>query len=169
METLGSADPGTNGTATLCSNGAAVQLIDSLNGTPDAGGTWSGPAAHPGTFDPATDAPGAFTYTVGLSSATVTVTVHGLPSAGTAGTLISCINGPAVDLFTRLGDSPDVGGAWTLAGNPVSNMFTPGTSSFRHLHVHGDGHTSLPERLCQRGGHGDPACQCRYSRQLEHL
>ncbi|MBK6892157.1 MAG: gliding motility-associated C-terminal domain-containing protein [Flavobacteriales bacterium] len=129
METLGSADPGTNGTATLCSNGAAVQLIDSLNGTPDAGGTWSGPAAHPGTFDPATDAPGAFTYTVGLSSATVTVTVHGLPSAGTAGTLISCINGPAVDLFTRLGDSPDVGGAWTLAGNPVSNMFTPGTSA----------------------------------------
>lgn len=103
VETLGSADPGTNGTATLCSNGAAVQFqFDSLNGTPDAGGTWSGPAAHPGTFDPATDAPGAFTYTVGLSSATVTVTVHGLPSAGTAGTLISCINGPAVDLFTRL-------------------------------------------------------------------
>ncbi len=128
VEILGAADPGTNGSATLCSNGAAVQLIDSLNGTPDAGGTWSGPAAHPGTFDPATDTPGVFTYTVGLSSATVTVTVHALPSAGTPGTLTTCINGPPVDLFTRLGDSPQPGGSWKFLGNPVSNTFTPGTS-----------------------------------------
>lgn len=125
---VGGADAGTNGTAKLCVNGAVVQLIDSLNGFPDPGGTWSGPAAHPGTFDPATDAPGVFTYTVGASSATVTVTVNALPSAGSAGTLTSCINGPPVDLFTRLGDAPQAGGTWKFLGNPTSNIFTPGTS-----------------------------------------
>ncbi len=128
VEALGAAGPGSNGTAKLCINGAVIQLVDSLNGTPDAGGTWSGPAVHPGTFDPATDTPGVFTYTVGGASATVTVTVQALPSAGTAGTLTSCINGPPVNLFTRLGDSPQTGGTWKFLGNPTSNTFTPGTS-----------------------------------------
>lgn len=128
VEALAVAGPGTNGTAKLCSTGAIVQLIDSLNGAPDPGGTWSGPAAHPGTFDPASDLPGSFTYTVGGSSAAVTVTVNNPPSAGTAGTLATCINGPPVNLFTRLGDSPQPGGSWTFLGNPTSNTFTPGTS-----------------------------------------
>ena len=128
VEASGAAGPGTNGTAKLCSTGAVVQLIDSLNGTPDPGGTWSGPTAHPGTFDPATDTPGVFTYTVGGSSATVTVTVRALPSAGTAGALTTCINGAPVDLFTRLNDSPDAGGSWKFLGSAVSNTFTPGTS-----------------------------------------
>jgi gliding motility-associated-like protein len=201
------AGPGTNGTATLCSTGSAVQLFNYLGGSPDPGGTWSGPAAHPGTFDPATDVPGVFTYTVpgpppnsatvtvtvvnapdagtsaaftacssgapfsmrsklggtpqpggtwspggsdtftpGTStpgiytytvtgtppcpnaSATLTVTVNTMPSAGGDGTLNTCSNGPAVDLFTLLTGSPDASGAWTLNGNPVSNIFTPGVS-----------------------------------------
>lgn len=202
------AGPGTNGTATLCSNGAAVQLITYLGGSPDPGGTWSGPAAHPGTFDPASDAPGVYTYTVpgppvasatvtvavvaapnaGTSSsytacnndapfsmlsklggtpqpggtwspggsdtftpgtslpgiytytvpgtppcanatATLTVAVNVMPSAGGNGTLNTCDNGPVVDLFTKLTGTPDAGGAWTLGGAPVSNLFTPGTSA----------------------------------------
>lgn len=201
------AGPGTNGTATLCSNGASVQLINYLGGSPDPGGTWSGPAAHPGTFDPTIDAPGVFTYTVpgppvasatvtvsvvaapnaGSSSsytacnndapfsmrsklggspqpggtwspgggdtftpgtgipgiytytvlgtapcpnatATLTITVNTVPSAGGNGTLNTCSNGPVVDLFTKLTGTPDAGGAWTLAAAPVSNSFTPGVS-----------------------------------------
>ncbi len=123
--------PGTNGSVALCSNSASIQLIAHLGGSPEPGGTWSGPAGHPGTFDPATDAPGVFTYTVAgppIASATVTVTVHALPSAGTAGVLAVCENGAPVNLFTRLGGSPDTGGTWTFGGNTVSNTFTPGTS-----------------------------------------
>jgi len=201
------ANAGSDGAATLCKNGAAVQLINYLGGSPDPGGTWSGPTAHPGTFDPATDAPGAYTYTVAgppIASATVTVTVVAAPNAGTSssytacsndapfsmrsklggtpqpggtwfpggsdtftpgtslpgiytytvpgtppcanatatlsvavnampsaggnGTLNTCDNGPVVDLFTKLTGTPDAGGTWTFGGNPVTGQFTPGTS-----------------------------------------
>ncbi len=204
----GASGPGTNGTATLCSNGSSVQLINFLGGSPDPGGSWSGPAAHPGTFDPATDAPGVYTYTVSgppIASATVTVSVVAAPNAGSSssytacsldapfsmrsklggtpapsgswspggsdtftpgtslpgvyiytvpgtapcanamaslsvavnampvaggnGTLNTCSNGPPVDLFTKLTGTPNLGGAWTLGGLPVSNIFSPGTSA----------------------------------------
>lgn len=124
--------PGTNGTATLCGTGAAVQLVTYLGGSPDPGGTWSGPAAHPGTFDPTTDAPGVFTYTVTgppVASATVTVSVVAPANAGGNGTYSTCSNGVAVDLFTKLTGTPASGGAWTFGGAPVSNTYTPGTSS----------------------------------------
>lgn len=125
------AGPGTNGSVSICSNSASIQLFDHLNGTPETGGSWSGPAGHPGTFDPATDAPGVYTYTVvgpPSASATVTVTVNALPSAGTSGTLVVCANGAPVDLFSRLGGTQDAGGVWTLGATTVSNIFTPGTS-----------------------------------------
>ncbi|UJH89765.1 gliding motility-associated C-terminal domain-containing protein [Antarcticibacterium sp. 1MA-6-2] len=72
-----SANAGTNGSVTLNEDDAAVNLFDYLGGTPDVGGTWSN---GNGTFDPATDAAGVYTYTVGTEScqatATVTVTVN---------------------------------------------------------------------------------------------
>src|SRR5690606_17984564 len=126
------AGPGTDGAVALCSNGPAIQLIAHLGGTPEPGGTWSGPAAHPGTFDPATDAPGVYTYTVTgppVASATVTVTVHDLPWAGTNGAVAVCANGAPVNLFSQLTGAPDAGGAWTFGGDPASGTFTPGTSA----------------------------------------
>ena len=123
--------PGTDGTATLCANGPLVSLFDYLGGSPDLGGTWSGPAAHPGFFDPAADVPGTFTYTVPgppVESAQVTVIVHALPNAGTNGSLSICSNAPAVDLFTVLGGSPQPSGGWTFGGSPAPNQFTPGIS-----------------------------------------
>ncbi len=126
------AGPGNDSTATLCSNGALVSLFDYLGGSPDPGGTWSGPAAHPGQFDPATDPPGVYTYSVTgppPGSATVTVTVVDAPDAGINGTATYCSSDPAVNLFTLLGGTPDAGGAWTFGGNPVTSLFTPGTST----------------------------------------
>lgn len=130
-------DAGTNGTVTLCTSSASVDLFTYLGGTPDAGGTWTAPggAGHSNTFNPATDVAGIYTYTVAGSgscpsaSATVTVTLNTPPSAGTNGTLAVCSNGAAVDLFTRLGGTPAANGAWTFGGSPVSNIFTPGTST----------------------------------------
>ncbi len=115
---------GTNGTLTECSNSAPVQLFNSLGGVPQVGGSWTRPggAAHSGTFDPAVDPSGVYTYTVSGTSpctnatATVTVSITSAPNAGTNGTLTICSDGPATNLFTRLGGSPQAGGTWTAPG-----------------------------------------------------
>lgn len=67
--TLEMIDPphaGHDTTYVVCMDSGPFSLFDVLGGTPDAGGTWSGPGN--GTFDPAIMDPGCFTYTV-----------HGIP------------------------------------------------------------------------------------------
>ncbi|MBL7939988.1 MAG: gliding motility-associated C-terminal domain-containing protein [Flavobacteriales bacterium] len=133
-----SADAGTNGTLVLCSTDGVADLFASLGGTPETGGTWTAPggAGHPGTFDPGSDPEGVYTYTVLCSpqpctdaTATVTVTVNDPPDAGSNASVSTCSNAASFDLFSRLGGSPDTGGAWTGPGGaPVASTFTPGTS-----------------------------------------
>jgi len=124
-------DPGTNGTAIICSNGSSINLLDSLNGTPDAGGTWS-PSLISGTgiFDPSVDAAGTYTYSVnacggGTLTADVVVTVNPAPNAGIDGALSICSSDPAVDLFNSLTGSPDAGGTWSPAMNSGTGVFDP--------------------------------------------
>ncbi|MFZ5551912.1 MAG: gliding motility-associated C-terminal domain-containing protein [Bacteroidota bacterium] len=133
---------GTNGTASFCSNSASANLFSSLGGTPQAGGTWTGPSAlgggSLGTYNPATCAPGVYTYTVtgtapcANASATVTVTENTAPNAGTNGSITLCSNGAAVNLFSSLGGTPSGGGTWTgpsaLTGGSLGT-FTPGTNT----------------------------------------
>lgn len=57
-------EAGGDGTVTLCSNDDPVDLFDLLTGTPQGGGTWSPALPGSSTFDPASDTPGAYTYTV---------------------------------------------------------------------------------------------------------
>ncbi|MFV8224966.1 gliding motility-associated C-terminal domain-containing protein [Christiangramia aquimixticola] len=86
-------DAGENGSVTLNSNDAPIDLIDFLNGTPAAGGTWT---PGDGTFDPAIDTAGDFKYEVTAGncsdSAIVTVIVNKCdpPNAGNDGTGIVC-------------------------------------------------------------------------------
>ncbi|MBS1582431.1 MAG: hypothetical protein JST66_09550, partial [Bacteroidetes bacterium] len=127
---------GTNGTLTVCTNGAAVGLFTRLGGSPNAGGSWTfGGSPVSGTFTPGTSAAGAYVYTVAgtppcaNATATVTVTVITPPNAGTNATHMVCSNGAPFSLFGRLGGTPDASGAWTFGGSPVSGTFTPGTSA----------------------------------------
>ncbi|MBK7287534.1 MAG: hypothetical protein IPI95_10750 [Flavobacteriales bacterium] len=109
---------GSDGALTLCISSPASNLFTSLGGSPDAGGTWSGPSAITGgSFDPATMNAGDYTYTVAGTSpcpadnAVVTVTVVATPDAGTPGSITLCASDVAIDLFGELGGTPDAGGA----------------------------------------------------------
>jgi hypothetical protein len=83
---------GTNGSITLCSTGIPVNLFNSLGGTPQITGTWSGPSAltggNLGTFTPGVNTAGTYTYTVNGNApcpnvtATVIVTVNNPSSTG---------------------------------------------------------------------------------------
>ena len=125
---------GTDGTIEFCSDDSAVDLFDSLGGTPDVGGTWT-PALTSGTgiFDPTVDAAGIYTYTISSSStvcpdatAAVDVTIITPPNAGESNSLNLCIDETAsVDLFDSLGDSPDTNGTWSPALTSGTGVFDP--------------------------------------------
>ncbi|MBK9599910.1 MAG: hypothetical protein IPO60_16745 [Flavobacteriales bacterium] len=118
-------DAGTDANLTVCDQGAAVNLFNSLGGTPDVGGTWSGGLVG-GMYDPAVNTPGPYTYTVtgtspcGNATATVTVSETGSPDAGTDGAVTVCSDGSAIDLFTELGGAMRV-----AAGGAGWRMFDP--------------------------------------------
>lgn len=128
-----SPNAGSNGALAICSNGPPTALINSLGGAPSAGGTWSGPAGPMnGTYDPAFDASGVYTYTVAgaapcpNSSASVTVTENQLPSAGSNASASLCSTSPATPLTNLLGGAPDPGGTWTdPSGAAVGGTLTP--------------------------------------------
>ncbi|HEX2616776.1 MAG TPA: hypothetical protein VHL57_04490, partial [Flavobacteriales bacterium] len=110
---------GSDGTLTVCDQGSATAMFPQLTGA-DAGGAWTDPAgaAHAGSFDPAADAPGVYTYTVNgtapcaADQSTVTVSVTSSPNAGTDGSTTLCASDASVDLFTLL-TGADGGGTWT--------------------------------------------------------
>jgi gliding motility-associated-like protein len=127
--------PGTNGVATVCAGTGTINLMDSLNGTPDAGGTWS-PVLTSGTgvFDPAIDAAGTYTYSVtdclgNPQTADVVVTITPVPNTGIDGALVICPADPATDLFLQLGGTPTVGGTWSPALTSGTGMFDPATDA----------------------------------------
>lgn len=113
-------DAGTSGTLTACSSEPAVALNGILGGTPDAGGTWSGPSGvASGTFTPATDPAGTYTYMLAATapcvsaSADVVVAVNASPNAGASGSLTLCSNSTPAPLINALGGAPSAGGTWT--------------------------------------------------------
>ncbi|MGV9013169.1 MAG: gliding motility-associated C-terminal domain-containing protein, partial [Flavobacteriales bacterium] len=132
----GSPNAGTDGTVSLCSNGAITDLFAQLGGNPDAGGSWSGPSAIAGgVFNPAADLQGTYTYSIigtapclGASSQVV-VTVETLPDAGGDGVDSVCTGEAPFDLSTVLQGSPQPGGTWTLGSTIVPSTFDPGSSS----------------------------------------
>lgn len=58
-------DAGISSTDTVCVTDAPFSLLDRLDGSPQAGGTWASMGApHSPVFFPTTDPPGCFSYTV---------------------------------------------------------------------------------------------------------
>ena len=129
----GGPDPGTSGILDLCDTDTnTVDLFTILGGSPESGGVWS-PTLNSGTgvYDPTIDPEGTYTYTVSSvntcpdASSTVTVTIFPEPNAGTDGTLDICSDNGSVDLFTILGNTPEIGGTWSPALNSGTGIFDP--------------------------------------------
>ncbi|WP_333876571.1 gliding motility-associated C-terminal domain-containing protein, partial [Flavobacterium sp.] len=107
---------GDNNAVAFCSNGTAQDLFPLLGANAQAGGTWSpGLASGSGVFDPAVDAAGTYTYSVGggfcaTSTADIIVSIEQAPNSGGAGqTLNACVSATSVDLSTGLDGTQDVG------------------------------------------------------------
>lgn len=78
-------DPGQDATVSFCSDDGATDLFEALGGSPDVGGQWTPVLPGGAFFDPATDTPGTYTYTVQAApgcppaEAVVTVSVGAIP------------------------------------------------------------------------------------------
>lgn len=122
---------GENGILSICINSNPLDLFDSLNGSPDIGGTWNPSlSSGNGVFDPTKDSPGIYTYTIengicGSDTSEVKVNVLFMPNAGENGDLSICINSNAVDLFDSLKGSPDIGGTWNPSLSNQTGLFSP--------------------------------------------
>jgi hypothetical protein len=138
-------DAGTDGTLQICQTSAPEQLINSLGGTPEAGGSWTGPGGpHNGTLILGRMPPGDYTYVVAGSppcpdaSATVTVVITG-PDAGTDASLSVCSSQAAFPLIDALGGSPDAGGSWTGPGGQHGPQYDPAIDPDGVLYILGGG------------------------------
>ena len=114
---------GINTTTSTCGSGVIFDMLDSLAGGPSSGGVWTDPNGdpHPGTFDPATDDAGIYTYTLGtdttcMANATLTVGVI-VPPADAGVDMALCI-GDTVQLNATGG----AGYAWS----PMNDLTDPG-------------------------------------------
>lgn len=128
---------GVNSSATFCSSDAGVALFGLLGGTPDIGGTWSGPQGpHSAQFIPGTDPAGLYTYTVAgaapcaNASAVVNIAVVQAPDAGADASVSVCSDGAPIDLLQALNGDPDGGGVWTAPGGDIhGGTFIPGVDA----------------------------------------
>ncbi|HUH51018.1 MAG TPA: gliding motility-associated C-terminal domain-containing protein, partial [Flavobacterium sp.] len=128
---------GLDGVLNICQGDVQTyDLFDSLNGTPDLGGSWTPALADGGSvFNPALDIFGVYTYSFndGCNSNSATVTVSQTPSldAGLDGILDICVGDvQTYDLFDSLGGSPDLGGSWTPALASGGSIFDPTLDAF---------------------------------------
>ncbi|XCF06681.1 gliding motility-associated C-terminal domain-containing protein [Tamlana crocina] len=128
-----------NGTALIvCSTDNNIDLFAGLDGSQDAGGTWSNDDNVGSLLGSIFNATGlfagtySFTYTVsGTSpcaddSTVISVTVEEPFNAGTDGNPLElCSNNGTVNLFDYLNGNPDTGGTWSPALTSGTGVFDP--------------------------------------------
>ena len=125
------ANAGSDGSLALCSNAPPVGLFPQLGGTPDSGGTWTGPHGAPmnPVIDPSSALSGTYTYTVAAiapcvnDAATVEVTITMLPDPQVAVSLSDgCV--PVLAAFTTDYTGPG-SFVWDLGNDSISTESAP--------------------------------------------
>lgn len=138
-----------HGTLRICANDPATDLFDRLGGSPQPGGTWSGPSAVvDDLFDPATMESGTYTYTVAQNgscaaySAEVDVTVATPPDVPT-------ITGPSAfcsGTSVTLSSSSATANTWSPGGQTTASI-TVNRAGTYSVTVSGNGCKATSELL----------------------
>ncbi|MDD7886363.1 gliding motility-associated C-terminal domain-containing protein [Flavivirga sp. 57AJ16] len=148
---------GISTTIDVCNTNSTFNLFDSLGGSPNTTGTWSGPNGftttdHNAMFDPTSSDAGDYIYTVPDNSdgtgtvmctgnsATITVRLHQSPSAGSSGLYSVCRSDLQIDLVDYLSTTADLGGTFVdldttnaLSGSLLDvSQLTAGTYGFQY-------------------------------------
>jgi gliding motility-associated-like protein len=129
IEVINESNPGLDTKIDMCIEGGVVDLFDLIGGDPDNGGVWT-PSLTNGDdlFDPKTDPPGSYTYTLenkacGKLFSELNITFVSQPNSGEDGTLELCENDTPIDLKSLLGTKVDSGGDWIPS--LVDGIFDP--------------------------------------------
>ncbi|MBK7942657.1 MAG: gliding motility-associated C-terminal domain-containing protein [Flavobacteriales bacterium] len=131
-------DAGQDAAVTLCSSDGPQSLTGLLGGSPDGGGTWTGPGGTTtgAAIDPAAAASGTYQYVVAAitpctnDTAALTLSVQPAPDAGTNSALSACANAAPIDLAALLGPDADTGGTWNAPnGQAIGALIDPGTAA----------------------------------------
>ncbi len=93
-------NPGIDTQMGICPEGAQINMFTELDGNPDSGGSWTTEAGMPiaGVFNPATDTPGNFYYTIVIDDCSLTTELQidiQYPEIGVDADTTICINGMA--------------------------------------------------------------------------
>lgn len=132
---LPNTNPGLPGQVPVCAIGGGpdLNLFLYLQNMPQAGGTWTKPGggAHSGTYVPATDPIGVYTYTIvglppcGNPSSTVTLQPVPETDAGQGSAAFACYNDVSIELASFVTGTPSPDGDWY---NPIGTIIGPLTT-----------------------------------------
>lgn len=133
-----SVDAGGDVSLSYCDLPATINLLDSLSGNPDPGGSWFGPAnltnGDQGTFDPLVHPNGTYYYVLlgggGCPNDTAFVDIQNdfSPNAGSGKTIDLCSSMPSFELQDSIQGSFDLGGFWegpSILGGGALGQFNP--------------------------------------------
>ena len=139
---------GQNGSTTICSDQATVNLLTVLQGTPDAGGAWTDDdqtgvdLSDPSSVDFSNIPSGSydFNYTIAAagdcpaSSSTASITIEGAPNAGEDNGLSFCENQIGfINILGSLNGIPEQGGTWQDVNNSGADITNPNMVDFDNL------------------------------------
>jgi len=153
-------DAGDNTQVTICENEGSINLFNLIDGTPDAGGTWS-PLLQSGndTFDPIADGAGNYDYTVTLNgqtaTSTITITILNTPNSGSPSSGSTCTD--SINLFSLLSNY-DSGGNWTPSiPNDIFNPndFADGDYTFHYTVTNDCGSSTSSVSISKNCGNQD--------------
>ncbi len=133
VATTSPTNAGVDANIALCTSAAPLSLFGQLGGTPDPGGSWSGPNGYSGNIlDPSSASPGTYHYAVAgtapcpSDTAALQITFQVPPVPGFDGMATLCPDASPLDLFLQLGGMPEANGTWTApSGAPHASQFDP--------------------------------------------
>ncbi len=130
---------GTSAEVLVCQGGFPFNMLNLLEGEPDDGGVWTGPAgmvvpAGSDIFNPSFMPQGAYAYTINSAApcstqiSTLTISLTPTNPSGLSASTQVCATSGGLNMMEALNGAPLIGGTWTNSlGEIVDGIFDPAT------------------------------------------